>query len=65
MNQSRLVDTADIAKLLGVTRATATNRITKRPGFPAPAINLNQRLRKWRADEVLAWIRASSKSNTR
>jgi predicted DNA-binding transcriptional regulator AlpA len=51
-----LIDTKEIARLLGVTRAHVTNRLTKRPDFPAPAVNMSQRLRKWRRDDVLKMI---------
>lgn len=50
------LDTAGIAALLGVTREHATDRITKRPDFPKPYINVSRRLRFWRASEVQAWL---------
>lgn len=53
-----LIDTQQIAKLLGVTRAHCVNRIVKRPDFPAPAVNISQRLRRWRRADVLKWIGA-------
>lgn len=51
-----LVDTKDIARMLGVTRAHVTGRIVQRPDFPSPAVNLSQRLRKWQRKDVIAWI---------
>lgn len=48
-----LIGTKEIARMLGVTQAHATNRIVKRPDFPKPAVNLSQRLRKWRREDVL------------
>jgi predicted DNA-binding transcriptional regulator AlpA len=51
-----LVDTGDIAKMLGVTRAHVTNRLSKRPDFPRPAVNLSQRLRRWRREDVLKLV---------
>ncbi len=54
------LDTAGIAALLGVTREHATDRITKRPDFPKPYINVSRRLRFWRASDVHAWMRFSS-----
>jgi predicted DNA-binding transcriptional regulator AlpA len=50
-----LMDTKAIAQLLGVSRAHCVGRIIKRPDFPTPAINLTQRLRKWRRADVLRW----------
>lgn len=57
-----LVDTGDIARMLGVTRATVTDRISKRADFPKPAVNLSQRLRKWRLDEVQHYLKKASRS---
>lgn len=50
------LDTAAIAAMLGVTREHVTDRITKRPDFPKPFINVSRRLRYWRASDVLAWM---------
>lgn len=55
MNSSGLIDTQDIADLLGVSRQHVTGRITKRPDFPRPAMDLSRRLRKWRRADVLKW----------
>ncbi len=52
----QLLDTADISRLLGVTRAHVTNRLTKRPDFPKPTLNVSQKMRKWRKDEVLQFM---------
>lgn len=48
-----LIGTKEIARMLGVCHAHATNRIVKRPDFPKPVINLSQRLRKWRREDVI------------
>lgn len=50
-----LMDTLEIARLLGVCRAHAVGRIIKRPDFPKPAIDVSQRIRKWRRADVLRW----------
>lgn len=50
-----LVDTAEVARMLGLTREYVTDKLTKRPGFPKPAVNVSQRLRRWRRAEVEAW----------
>lgn len=50
------LDTAAIAAILGVTREHVTDRITKRPDFPKPFINVSRRLRYWRQSEVQAWM---------
>jgi hypothetical protein len=31
-------------------------RIIKRPDFPKPAINLSQRLRKWKREDVMKFL---------
>ena len=55
MTNKDLIDTKDIAALLGISRAHAVGRITKRTDFPKPTINLTQRLRRWDRRAVLAW----------
>ena len=49
------LDTADIARLLEITREHCTDRVTKRPDFPAPAVNLSRRLRRWRMRSGPDW----------
>jgi predicted DNA-binding transcriptional regulator AlpA len=56
MTLQDLVDTKQIAQLLGITRAHCVGRIIKRPDFPKPAINLSQRLRKWKRQDILKWV---------
>jgi len=55
MNTPDLIDTADIAKLLGVTREHCTARIVKRADFPKPAMDVSRRLRRWRRSDVMRW----------
>lgn len=50
------IDTAGIAALLGCTRAHVTDRLTKRPDFPKPFINVSQKMRYWRLSEVQAFV---------
>ena len=51
-----LIGTQDIARMLGVTRSHCVGRIIKRPDFPKPAINLSQRLRKWKREDVMKFL---------
>ncbi|UOB06907.1 helix-turn-helix transcriptional regulator [[Acidovorax] ebreus] len=51
------VDTAGIAAMLGCTRAHVTDRLTKRPDFPRPFINVSQKMRYWRLADVQAFMR--------
>ena len=55
MSTSDLIGTAEIAEMLGVCRAHATNRITKLPTFPKPVVDLTQRVRRWRKRDVEKW----------
>jgi predicted DNA-binding transcriptional regulator AlpA len=57
-----LIGTQHIANILGITRAWAVGSIIKRPDFPSPAINLSQRIRKWRRSDVVKWVQKTSKS---
>lgn len=50
------VDTAQIAEMLGLERTTVTDKITKRPDFPPPTVNRNQRIRRWDKADVEAWM---------
>ena len=52
-----LIDTGQIADILGVTREHVTDKLTKRPDFPAPAVNVSRKLRRWDRSESnrLAW----------
>jgi predicted DNA-binding transcriptional regulator AlpA len=56
---SALIDTGQIAEMLGVTRQHVTNRLTKRPDFPRPELNQSRRLRKWKEADVRSWMRGS------
>ena len=54
---SQWIDSQKAAELLGVTREHFTDRLSKRPDFPAPVINFSQRSKKWMLSDVLAWAR--------
>lgn len=56
-----LVGTKEIARMLGITQAHCTGRIIKRPDFPKPTVELSQRLRKWRKEDVSRWILGGAK----
>ena len=60
-----LIDTGDIARLLGVTREHVADRLTKRPDFPAPAVVLSRKLRRWDAEEVRAWLTQAGQRSAR
>lgn len=52
-----LIDTGEIAKMLGLSRETVTDRVSKRPGFPKPALKLNRKVQRWRRADIQAWMR--------
>jgi predicted DNA-binding transcriptional regulator AlpA len=56
---SALIDTQQIASILGVSREYVTDRLTKRADFPRPEVNISQRMRRWREADVMAWLRRS------
>jgi len=62
---SALVNLHDIAGLLGMEYRQVRDRVTKRPDFPRPALNLSQRTRRWDRSKVQAWIDAHAKRNER
>ena len=47
--------TKDIADLYGLNREYVTDKLTKRPDFPKPAVNVSQRFRRWNRSEVERW----------
>jgi predicted DNA-binding transcriptional regulator AlpA len=47
--------TADIARHFGVALRTVTNKWTKRPDFPAPAVRISRRTVRWRVEDVMRW----------
>lgn len=55
-----LLDTKDIAAMLGVTRAHCVGRIVKRPDFPKPAVSVSQRIKRWRKVEVVRWMASAN-----
>jgi predicted DNA-binding transcriptional regulator AlpA len=55
------VGTGEIAEIFGLSRSHIVGRITKRPDFPRPVINISQRVRKWLRSDVEAWALGSGK----
>lgn len=50
--------TKDIAETFGLSHEYVTDKVTKRPDFPKPVVNLSQRLRRWNKAEVERWFTA-------
>lgn len=59
---TKTVDTADIAKMFGFSRGHVTDRLTKRPDFPKPVINISPRTRRWSERDVLAFAQGKPQS---
>lgn len=55
------INTAQIAFMLSVSRAYATDRLTKRNDFPKPVINHSRRLRRLDIDEAKDFMVKNSK----
>lgn len=52
-----LLTASDIANLLGLSARHVNERITKRPDFPPPVINVSPRTRRWSLIDVKRWAR--------
>lgn len=50
------VDTAAIAQMLGLT-----DRVTKRPDFPPPALKLTRKTVRWKREDIARWIEAQAR----
>jgi predicted DNA-binding transcriptional regulator AlpA len=59
---SALIDTGQIAGILGLSREYVTDKLTKRPDFPRPYVNLSRKMRRWKEAEIRQWIERKSKS---
>lgn len=57
---SALIDTGQIAEILGLSREYVTDKLTKREDFPPPAVNLSRRVRRWKEADVMTWLRRKS-----
>ena len=57
-----LVGTAEIATMLGLSREHVTDYLIKQPGFPKPAVNMSQKLRRWDRDDVMSYVRKPRKA---
>jgi predicted DNA-binding transcriptional regulator AlpA len=52
---SALIDTGQIAQMLGLNREYVTDKLTKRPDFPRPLVSLSRKLRRWSRAEIAVW----------
>lgn len=59
---SDLLNTADIARLLGLSRDYTTDKLTKKPGFPKPRVAISQKTKRWAREDIENWMRGPNKS---
>lgn len=57
---SDLIDTSEIASMLGLTRHYITDIVTKRFDFPAPKIAISQKTKRWERADVMRWAEPKS-----
>ena len=55
------IDTKAIADILHVSRPHVTDKLTKKPDFPAPVVNRSRKMRLWLRSEIEAWARGHSR----
>ena len=53
---SNLIDITEIAQRLKLRREYVREKLVKTGDFPRPARSLSQRIRRWRAEDVSAWL---------
>lgn len=57
---SSYITTSDIAADLELSREYVTDRLVKRPDFPAPALRLSRKTVKWERADFEAWKQAQA-----
>lgn len=57
---STLLDYDGLAQRYGLSRRYVRDTLTKRPGFPAPAMRLSQRLVRWNVAETDKYLTKTS-----
>ena len=61
MSTAELIDTKDIASALGLGREYVTDRVTKRPDFPAPVLRLSAKVVRWARADFERWHKAQTR----
>lgn len=51
-----LISTADIATMAKCSRPYVTDKLVKRVDFPKPAVDVSQKMRRWRRADVERWL---------
>lgn len=60
--ETQTIGTAEIARMLNVSREHVTDRLIKLPTFPSPVVNVTRRIRYWRRADVEAWAAKRQKT---
>lgn len=60
----KLLSSKDMATLLNVPVRT-TYQLVKTAGFPAPVIDISQRMRRWTLESVEKWVNKQQALNSR
>lgn len=53
---SELIDITEIAQRLKLPRNYVRDKLVKNGDFPAPALSLSQRIRRWKESDVAEWV---------
>jgi predicted DNA-binding transcriptional regulator AlpA len=62
---SNLIDITEIATRLKLRREYVRDKLVKTGDFPRPAMSLSQRIRRWRAEDVTAWLEQQERGAAR
>lgn len=62
---SELLTPQEIADILKVPLRQAQEKVLRSAGFPPPAVNLSQKLRRWSRADVEGWIERKARQNSR
>lgn len=57
MDQPDYISPEEIVSVLGVDREYFTDRLSKRPDFPRPAIVITRETKRWRRADFEAWCK--------
>lgn len=62
---TELLTPQEIADILKVPLRSVQEKVLYSGSFPAPAINLSQKLRRWSRADVEAWLEKKARQNSR
>ena len=60
-----LIDLDYIAEMTGFRREFVRDRLVNRPDFPAPALEISQKSRKWNQADFEAWLQKQARKYKR